>query len=505
MTNSDGASVTLRADGKSVRRQLDLARRVMGRSPVSSRPALGVWSCQSAKRTEDVMMAILGSELPSERLATGVPRRDQAERLGLVSVGDDFVPAAPKDLRATGLESTVVSNLALKAAYTVPQLTTEWAARRLHLPQPVIGEVLEQLRSDSMLDILGSSGPFGFRYSISGRGRERAARLMEISGYVGPAPVSLDDYTSIIQWQIAATPEVQANDVAASLAELVLGEQEALLAGLAASSGRSLFVFGPPGNGKSSMGRLIHQALRGDLWIPYCIGIEENIIRVYDQHVHQAVDVPGLAPHLIDRRWVRIRRPLVVAGGEMTLDTLDLIYSRALRFYEAPLQLKANGGTFLVDDYGRQRVDPHELLNRLIIPLENRIDYLTLHTGQKIEIPFLLMLIVATNLDPGQVTDPAFLRRMGYRLCLAQPSTEQYRQIFTRYASQCELPVQEGLVDRLLTRYFTDGRELRCCEPRDLIERARDICRFTGRPLVLDDAVMELAWTGYFGTRQGIT
>jgi hypothetical protein len=144
------------------------------------------------------------------------------------------------------------------------------------------------------------------------------------------------------------------------------------------------------------------------------------------------------------------------------------------------------------------------MLNRLIIPLEHRIDYLSLHTGQKIQIPFLLMLIVATNLDPGDVTDPAFLRRMGYRLCLAQPSTEQYRQIFTRYASQWELPVQEGLVDRLLFRYGIEERELRCCEPRDLIERARDICRFTSRPPALDDEVMELAWTGYFGTREKI-
>jgi hypothetical protein len=297
-------------------------------------------------------------------------------------------------------------------------------------------------------------------------------------------------------------PEIQSSDVAASLSELVLGEHEALLAGLAVSSGRSLFVFGPPGNGKSSVGRLVHQSLRGDLWIPYCIGIEENIIRVYDQHLHQTVEETSQPSHVIDRRWVRIRRPLVVAGGEMTLDSLDLIYSPALRYYEAPLQLKANGGTFLVDDYGRQRVDPHELLNRLIIPLEHRIDYLTLHTGQKIQIPFLLMLIVATNLDPADVTDPAFLRRMGYRLCLAQPSSEQYRQIFTRYASQCELPVQEALVDRLLDRYGLANRELRCCEPRDLIERARDICRFTGRTAALDDEVMELAWTGYFGTRQ---
>jgi hypothetical protein len=183
----------------------------------------------------------------------------------------------------------------------------------------------------------------------------------------------------------------------------------------------------------------------------------------------------------------------------MTLDSFDLIYSPSLRYYEAPLHVKANGGTFLIDDFGRQRVDPHELLNRWIIPLENRIDYLTLHTGMKIQVPFLQLLIIATNLDPERVTDPAFLRRIGYRLFLAPPSPERYHEIFRRYAERHGITVPPGLVARLLERYATEGRELRGCEPRDLIERARDICRFTGRPLELDDDVMALAWAGYFG------
>jgi predicted ATPase with chaperone activity len=362
------------------------------------------------------------------------------------------------------------------------------------------GELLEQLRTEQLLEILGSSGPFGFRYAISGRGRERAARLLEISGYIGPAPVSLEAYTAMIEWQLAQAPEVRRSHVAESLSDLVLPEEDALLAGLAASSGRSLFVFGPPGNGKTSLGRLIHQALQGDLWIPHCIGIEENIIRVYDAQLHQAVDETESSPWSIDRRWVKIRRPLIIGGGEMTLESFDLVYSPSLRYYEAPLHLKANGGTFLIDDFGRQRVDPHKLLNRWIIPLENRIDYLTLHTGQKIQIPFLQLLIIATNLEPGRVTDPAFLRRMGYRLHLTPPSPERYREIFERYASRDDISVPPGLLDRLLERYARENRELRGCEPRDLIERARDICRFTGRPLELDDEIMALAWTGYFGS-----
>jgi hypothetical protein len=420
----------------------------------------------------------------------------------LLTHGGELVPKAPTDPGDAGISLVTLRDLALKAAYSVPRFTTEWAARQLCLPQVLVGELLEQMNNYHLLDILGTSGPFGFRYAISGRGRERAARLLEVSGYIGPAPVSLEAYTAMIEWQLARAPEVTREHAAASLSELVLPERDVLLAGLAASSGRSLFLFGPPGNGKTTLGRLIHGALRGDIWIPHCIGIEENIIRVYDAQLHQAVEVPVEQSSTIDQRWVRIRRPLIVGGSEMTLESFDLIYIPSLRYYEAPLHLKSNGGMFLIDDFGRQRVDPHELLNRWIIPLENRIDYLTLHTGQKIQIPFLQSVIIATNLDPEQVTDPAFLRRMGYRLYLGEPTPDRYSRIFERYANGQGMSIPPGLVAGLLERYRSEKRELRCCEPRDLIERARDICRYTGRPPALNDAVMELAWTGYFGNRE---
>jgi hypothetical protein len=419
----------------------------------------------------------------------------------LCVLGDEAAPRAPTTSREAGISPAVLRDLALKAAYTVPQFTTEWIARELRLPQTLCGELLEHLHGDHLLEILGSSGPFGYRYAISGRGRDRAARLLEISGYIGPAPVSLEAYTSMIEWQLVHAPEVTQDDMAASLAGVVLPEEDALLAGLAASSGRSLFVFGPAGNGKTTLGRLMHSALKGALWIPHCIGIEENIIRVFDAQLHQALEVEAALARSIDERWVKIRRPLIVGGGEMTLESFDLTYSRSLRYYEAPLHMKANGGTFLIDDFGRQRVDPHALLNRWIIPLESRLDYLTLHTGQKIQIPFLQMLIIATNLDPNEVTDPAFLRRMGYRLNLTAPSPERYREIFRRYADGLGISAQGGLVDRLLAWYDAEGRELRGCEPRDLIERARDICRFTGRAPELNDEIISLAWTGYFGAR----
>jgi hypothetical protein len=439
-------------------------------------------------------------------IAGGQPQfstiEDESRRPALIETGDAFGPKAPASLKDTGVSPAVLLNLALKAAYTVPQFTTEWTARLLCLPHNLASELLEQLRTEQMLEILGSSGPFGYRYAISGRGRERAARLLDISGYIGPAPVSLEAYTEMLAWQLARSPELTSEQVAEALSELVLGDQERLLAGLAAASRRSLFLFGPPGNGKTSVGRMIHGAFRGTIWIPHCIGIDENIIRIYDSHVHETAELdPELHPK-IDHRWQLIHRPLVVGGGEMTLDSFDLTYSPSHRYYEAPVHLKANGGTFLIDDYGRQNIEPHQLLNRWIIPLEHRIDYLTLQNGQKIQVPFEQFLIIATNLDLGVVTDPAFLRRMGYRLYLAPPTPAQYRLIFEQYAERQGFVLQPGLVDRILNRYEATNRELRRCEPRDLIERARDICRFTGRPESIDDTVLDLAWSGYFGTQQ---
>jgi hypothetical protein len=293
--------------------------------------------------------------------------------------------------------------------------------------------------------------------------------------------------------------------VTAALGGLVLDPQAEQLAGLAVSSGRSLFVYGPSGNGKSSLGRQIHAALRGDVWIPHCIAVRNSVIRLFDEQVHRRVSGGWDGASSIDQRWVRVRRPLVAVGGELTLEYLDLVYSPSVRYYEAPPHLKANGGVFLVDDFGRERVSPDQLLNRFITPMEHQFDYFTLTTGQKILVPLRHVLIIATNLSPETVTDPAFLRRMGYRVLLGAPTPEQYARIFTTYAERHGAAVAPEVLDGVLERYREQNRELRACEPRDLIERARDICRFHDRPLELSPEVLDLAWAGYFGTAPPVT
>jgi len=419
----------------------------------------------------------------------------------MVQLGNVLAPAAPADLDDTGLDRGVLVDLTLKYAFTVPQFTTEQAARRIHVPFPLVQEMLEQLTTEHMVEVLGQVGPFNMRYIISQRGRERAGRLLEVSGYIGPAPVSLEAYTAMLEWQLAHFPKVSPKHVLGAVADLVLPTHAVEVAGLAISSGRSLFIFGPSGNGKTSLGRLIHNAQHGELWIPHCIGVESSIIRVFDEHYHEASAFAVDQNRALDQRWVRVRRPLIVVGGEVTMDSFELAYSPSVRYYEAPLHFKANGGAFLIDDFGRERVDPHQLLNRWITPLEHQIDYLTLQTGQKIQVPFRQMLLIATNLNPDIVMDPAFLRRMGYRLYLGNPTQEQYQQILERYAARKSVTMDPKLVTRLMERYQSEERELRACEPRDLIERVHDICRYRGKPVEVNEETLDLAWMGYFGNK----
>jgi predicted ATPase with chaperone activity len=417
-------------------------------------------------------------------------------------VGDLVAPRAPKEITGAHLEEGALTDLAVKLGYTAARFSTEWVARQLHLSMPLADEVLVQLCRDGLAEEVMKTAQGRCHYRITQRGREHGTRLLEVCGYIGPAPVSLEAYAAMLRWQFAHTPPVQPEHVAAALSGLILPPQAAELAGLAVSSGRSLFVFGPPGNGKSSLGRQIHAALPGDYWIPYAISVGNSVIRLFDEQSHQRVEVTGEGAGAIDGRWVRIRRPLVVVGGELTLSMLDLIYSPTLRYYEAPPHLKAKGGVFLVDDFGRERVEPGQLLNRFITPMEYQIDYFTLCTGQKVQIPLRHVLIIATNLSPEAVTDPAFLRRMGYRLYLGAPTPDQYARIFQAYAERRGATVAPGVIERLLERYAAQKRELRSCEPRDLIERARDICTFQGRPLELTAEVLDLAWAGYFGEQE---
>jgi len=266
-----------------------------------------------------------------------------------------------------------------------------------------------------------------------------------------------------------------------------------------------VFLYGPPGNGKTVVAEGIGRALGGDMYVPSALDVDGQIITIFDPVNHEALEDEGPAGGSIikaverDRRWVRIRRPVVTVGGELTLEMLDLSFNAIAKFYEAPLQMKANGGVFVVDDFGRQRVRPRDLLNRWIVPLENRVDYLTLHTGKKFEMPFDVLIVFATNLNPESLADEAFLRRIPYKIFAKNPTADEFGRIFELNCRRKGIPYDPVVIEYLIRRYYEPrGVEMRGCHPRDIVEQVVDICRYQSRQPVLSRELLDQACRNYF-------
>jgi predicted ATPase with chaperone activity len=417
--------------------------------------------------------------------------------MGVKVQSRNFIPIPPKTVEETQLDFSFLADLALKTVYADANSSTTRVARQLCLPVPIVKLLLEHLYNEKLIEIRGQISHLDYRYGILERGWQRANRLLDLSSYIGPAPVSLQSYAAMASQQSKNRKPVLPESVENALSGLVLPEMTLQTIGLVAKSRRTLFMFGEPGNGKTSIAVALHSAQTGEIWIPHAIEVDNQIIKMFDQHNHEQVETNGDDGY--DKRWIKIKPPLVIVGGEMTIETMDLIYSSTVRYYEAPFQMKANGGTLIIDDFGRQRIDPRDLLNRWIIPLERGTDYLTLHTGKKIEVPFNPLLIFATNLNPKGLVDEAFLRRIGYRLHIAPPTREHYISIFQEVLKDNGLDYDEKLLEFLLQRYGQEQRPLRCCEPRDLIHNVLDICRYVGQPPELSEDLLERAWINYFG------
>jgi predicted ATPase with chaperone activity len=413
---------------------------------------------------------------------------------------DGHLPPLPATAEDSGLDFGFLTDLALKTVYADTSCTTQRAADRLALPLGVVDTLLQHLYRERFIEIRETISPQNRRYAMLDRGWERVRRLLDLNAYIGAAPVSLNAYTAMVKSQEEHRAAVNYDAIRAALGNLVLPETTLQVLGVVANSRRSLFITGAPGNGKTSIASAVHSALEGDIWIPRAIEVDGHIINMFDSHNHVPVDPQPAVPY--DQRWIKIRRPLVIVGGELTIESMDLTYDQTVKFYEAPFQVKSNGGTLLIDDFGRQRVQPRDLFNRWIIPLENRVDYLTLHTGKKIQVPFEQLLIFASNLDSADLAEEAFLRRLGYRLTVEPPSSETYGRIFRKYVEANRLRYDPRLLDGLLARYKNEQREMRSCQPRDLVDRCRDICRYENRPFMLSKELLERAWLYYFGTPQ---
>lgn len=416
--------------------------------------------------------------------------RNEIETLG---------PPMPEDLDETGVSDAFLRDLALKHVSTLAEPTSALVAERLGLPCSITEELLYRLYREKLIEMRLQSGIGATRYAMLDHGWERVLRLESINGYRGPAPVSLGDYTYMMRLQAAPSRPASIESVRSAFRDLVLPDSLLQTLGCVINSRSSLFLTGEPGTGKTAVSERMNAALHGFIWVPYAVEIDGQIVRIFDSFCHRPVPEKVTAKEH-DRRWLEIERPLVIVGGELTLDNTNLIWSETSRYYEAPFQIKSNGGTLVIDDFGRQAVAPRDLLNRWIQPLERRVDFLTLKSGKKIEVPFEQLVVFSTNLDEKEMIDEAFLRRMGYRARVEMPTPSAYAEIFRRAASARGILFDQQGLDYVLAKYAKHSRPMKPCEPRDLLNRVSDVCLFEGRPQQLTPELVDIAWRNYFGS-----
>jgi len=411
-----------------------------------------------------------------------------------------MVPPRVNSVEDTGLDPSFISELLLKHVYFGGVMTGAALATNICLPfYKVVESVLEGLKNQSFIEVRGSTGVLSttYRYALTDKGQNKVKEAFERNMYAGPCPVSLQDYVFAVQRQTIRNVVVTREEVAMAFSGLVFSQQTLDQIGPAINSGRSIFIFGPPGNGKTTIAEVSATLLGGNIFVPYAVQVEGQIIRVFDEAHHDRVAETD--PELVDQRWALSKRPVVTVGGELTLGELDLKMSADSRVYEAPLQMKANSGMFLIDDFGRQQISPRALLNRWIIPLERRVDYLTLVTGNKLQVPFDELLIFSTNLDPKDLMDDAFLRRIRYKIHIQPPALEEYREIFKRTCLQRDIEYNEAALGYIYNEYYVKlGLQLRACHPRDLLDQIMDIARYLRVRPILARELIDLACKSYF-------
>jgi predicted ATPase with chaperone activity len=419
-----------------------------------------------------------------------------------------LAPPVPRTISETGLSIGLLTDLALKHLYYRGQLSGIELATDLRLPwNGVVNELVDFLVEEKWVDIRGGKG-FG-RVSVdlllTERGRDVARESVSRSNYVGPAPIPITQYNALVKNQAEELTTVTREALEEAFRGLVLPPDLIGKFGPAINASRSLFLYGPPGNGKTSIAEIIGSVLGGEVFIPHALEVDGQIIKVFDPlcHIEVLLDeasTDGRGNKVeMDVRWHLCRRPSVVVGGELTLETLDLIWNSDAKFYEAPFQVKANGGMLLIDDFGRQRAHPTDLLNRWIVPLEKHVDFLTLHTGKKFDVPFDELIVFSTNLDPKELVDEAFLRRIKYKIAIDNPSEAAYRQIFERMCERLHIPYNDSAVSYIIDTYYQGmGMELRACHPRDILTLLRDAARFHRRRAVLSQELVDQACQSFF-------
>ena len=418
------------------------------------------------------------------------------------------MPMAPSTAEEAGLSLDLLIQLSLKTLHFAGELSGAELARRLGLNFSVVDHALEFLKAQRQVEIAGGTmvGRASYRYRITDAGRARAALFLESNHYVGVAPVPFDQYRRYMLEYQSATPQVATRDrVRDAFKHLVISQHVLDQLGPAINAGHSMFVYGPPGNGKTVISQSIRKLLDGTIAIPHAILVEGAIIRLFDPVNHEPLETledPDQGLDLGSRenhRWIRCRRPMVMVGGELTLESLELSYSPTTGFYRAPVQAVANGGVLVIDDFGRQQVAPRDLLNRWIVPLESRVDFLTLQSGQKFELPFMVLVIFATNIKPAELVDEAFLRRIHYKVFAESPTVAEFMQIFENCCKERGVGFDRTLIEHLLQSYYKPRNiALRGCQPRDLLDQVLSLADYRGEARRMTAELLQAACASYF-------
>ncbi len=415
------------------------------------------------------------------------------------------IPALPRTLEDTGLQADLVEQILIKTLYG-GELTGHALVERMKLPYGILEPLIERVRAERQIEVRGAtgSGTAGYRYALTDAGRDRALQFLALNHYIGPAPVPLAAYVEEMRALAGSRGYIDPDRLRKGFGHLVVNEDVLEQLGPAINAAKAVFLYGSPGNGKTVIAEGMGRALGGDMYMPYSIEVDGSIITMFDPVNHEALESDDASDSVVtargrDRRWVRIRRPVVTVGGELTLDMMELTFNPLTKFYEAPLQLKSNGGVFVVDDFGRQRIRPQDLLNRWIVPLESRVDYLTLHTGKKFQVPFEVLIVFATNLDPKSLADEAFLRRIPYKIPIQDPSIEEYSRIFELNCIRRRLHFHPVIVAYLHRRHYKPaGRPMRSCHPRDLLDQVTALCRYRGMQPTITRELLDKVCASYF-------
>jgi len=401
----------------------------------------------------------------------------------------------PHSIKDLGIRKSLVQNIALKILYLQGELILVHLAEQMRVSLAVVTEIFELLRKEQLLEVKGMVGGVQ-RVTTTTLGNSRAHELLNLSHYAGPVPVSLDDYTRQVRAQSIRNMSFHAADVEREFAPLVLHPATLEQLGTAIMSGRSMLLHGPSGAGKTVIAETIAGMYRDYVWIPYAVEAGNQIVTVFDSNLHDTALEP--VDEQADRRWVRCRRPRIFAGGDLRLEMLDLQFNPVGRYHSASLQMKANNGVLVVDDFGRQQARSEDLLNRWLVPLEHDIDFLNLFGGGRLFVPFDVFVVFATSLDPSKMADEAFLRRVHTKARLNYASAPEYHEIFRRVCSEFGLTYDAAVVDGLVALLEKSGRPLRPCDPSEIVQQIRWAAGYEGKPPCLDSPSVEQACRNYF-------